>query len=87
MNAVLPTIVKEVCICCGKNPCECRTIVVPVHPDDKDVPVSVIYFPISRGRYIRITVPLAYKTMDVLQNVLVACKPVLVSDPLEDFQI
>jgi hypothetical protein len=72
------------CVCCRKNPCECRAIVCPVHPDDKDVPLSVIYFPLSGRRYVRITVPLAYKTMDILEHVLVACKPALVSQPVED---
>jgi len=78
---------QPACLCCRKDPCECRAIVVPVHPDDEDVPLSLIYFPVGNGRYVRITVPLAYKTMDILQNVLVACKPALVAEPVGDFEI
>ena len=86
-SPTLPTIVKELCICCRSAPRNCRSIVAPIHPDDKDVPLSVIYFPISRGRYVRIVTPLAYATMDILQNVLTACKPALVAEPEEDFEI
>jgi len=78
---------KETCICCREDPCNCRAIVSPVHPDDKDVPISIIYFPISGGRYVRIATPIAYKTLDILGNVLVACKPALVAEPVADFEI
>ena len=79
---------KETCICCGADPCNCRSIMAPVHPDEKDVPISVIYFPISNGRYVRLVTPLAPKTLDILGNVLVACKPALVSEPsAADFEI
>jgi hypothetical protein len=66
---------------------ETRTISIPVHPDDYDVPISLVHIPISRGRYVTLCGPLAYKTLKALQGTLEACKDALVTAPPEDFEI
>lgn len=61
-------------------------ISIPAHPDDKDVPVSLVHIPLSQGRYATICGPLGHKTLEALQGTLEACKDVLVAKP-EDFEI
>lgn len=63
-----------------------QTISIPIHPDDKDVPVSIVHIPLSDGRYATICGPLAHKTLTALQGTLEACKGCLVAKP-EDFTI
>jgi hypothetical protein len=53
-------------------------ISIPVHPDDKDVPVSLVHIPLSRGRYAILYGPLGRKTLEALQGTLEACKEILV---------
>lgn len=61
-------------------------IVIPVHPEDYNVPVSLVHIELSPGRYATICGPLGRKTLESLQGTLVACKGSLVS-PSEDFTI
>jgi hypothetical protein len=63
-----------------------RTITIPVHPDEVNVPVSLVHVPLSGGRYATICGPLAPKTMTAVLGTLNACKDILVSKP-DDFQI
>lgn len=63
-----------------------RTIVIPVHPEDEKVPVSLVHIPLSKGRYATICGPLGAKTMTALLGTLEACKDSLVS-PEPDFEI
>lgn len=65
---------------------EYRTITIPVHPDEYDVPVSIVHIELSEGRYATIQGPLGRKTMTALHATLVACKDILVSKP-EDYSI
>lgn len=58
-----------------------KTISIPIHPDDKDVPVSLVHVPLSKGRYATICGPLGYKTLCALQGTLLACKDSLVAQP------
>jgi hypothetical protein len=64
-----------------------RTIVIPVHPDDYNVPISLVHIPLSNGRYATICGPLAHKTLKALLGTLEACKDTLVTAPVEDFEI
>ena len=74
------------CYLCKKEPCTCRVISGPIHPDDRDVPMSILHFPISNNRFVQICVPLAPKSLSILEDVLQAWKPALVdSDP--DYEI
>lgn len=63
-----------------------NTIIIPVHPDEQNIPVSLIHLPISEGRYVTIQGPLGRKTLTALQGTLEACKDTLVGKP-EDFVI
>ena len=58
-------------------------ISIPVHPDELDVPVSLVHIPISGGRYVVLQGPLAPKTMTALQGTLEACRDILVAKPPE----
>jgi hypothetical protein len=76
------------CLLCKASPCNCRSLIIPVHPEEVDVPVSVIHIPISNGRFVRFCGPMAPKTLTILLGVMQACKPALVSpDPGQTFEI
>jgi len=62
------------------------SIRIPIHPDDKDVPVSLVHIPLSNGRYAVIQGPLGHKTIEALLGTLLACKDCIVAKP-EDFEI
>lgn len=71
---------------------ESQTISIPIHPDDYDVPVSVVHLQLSKNppRYATIVGPLAYKTLAALQGTLIACRDTLVTQPKAeqaDFEI
>jgi hypothetical protein len=58
------------------------------HPDDKDVPVSLVHIPLSRGRYAILYGPLGRKTLEALQGTLEACKEILVKpESIDDYDI
>ena len=63
-----------------------QTIIIPIHPDDKDVPVSLVHIPLSEGRYAKICGPLGRKTLTALQGTLEACKDSMIAKP-DDFSI
>jgi hypothetical protein len=64
-----------------------NTIVIPIHPDDRDVPISLVHIPLGNGRYATITGPLARKTLTALLGTLEACKDTLIAKDAEDFEI
>lgn len=63
-----------------------NVISIPAHPDDHNIPVSLVHIPLSEGRYATICGPLGRKTLEALRGTLEACKDTLVKKP-EDFQI
>lgn len=56
-----------------------RVIAIPIHQEDKKVPISVVHIPISKGRYATLQAPLAEKTMTALLGTLEACKDSLIA--------
>ncbi len=64
-----------------------HTIAIPVHPDDYDVPVSLVHIPLSAGRYATICGPLGRKTIEALRATLEACKDTLTAKTEPDFEI
>jgi hypothetical protein len=63
-------------------------IVIPIHPDDANVPISTVHIKLSKGRYATIQGPLGYKTVSALLGTLEACKDVLTAKPApDDFEI
>lgn len=63
------------------QPEQFNRIVIPVHPDERDVPVSLVHVPISKGRYVTIQGPLAPKTMTAMLATLEANKDSLIEKP------
>lgn len=64
-----------------------QTISIPIHDDDKDVPISLVHIELSPGRYATLCGPLGRKTLEALQGTLKACEGVLTSGPETDFEI
>lgn len=63
-----------------------KTISIPSHPDYKDVPVSLVHVPLSRGRYVTICGPLGRKTVTALLGTIEACRETL-TVTVQDYEI
>lgn len=61
-------------------------ITIPAHPDDHEVPASLLHIKLSPGRYATVWGPLARKSMTALLNTLEANRDALLAKP-EDFSI
>lgn len=67
-----------------------QTVEIPVHPDDYDVPISLVHIALGDGRYAKLVGPLGRKTITALSKTLEANKDTMTSrkpDEPDDFSI